>query len=132
MDAAKLVEDVGDIIKNSLVRSGKELIQYDLKISPETRSRLNVLFDAVWQSFDRTFKAFALGDRAAAEQVIVRLDEIEALVSEAYRSQARRLGAAAATDLMKQRIEISLIDKLRQIYLLSRRVAEAMVASEPR
>ncbi len=131
MDAAKLVEDVGDIIKNSLVRSGKELIQYDLKISPETRSRLSVLYDAVWQSFDRTFKAFALGDRAAAEQVIVRLDEIEALVSEAYRSQARRLTAAAATDLMKQRIEISLIDKLRQIYLLSRRVAEAMVASEP-
>ncbi len=131
MDAAKLVEDVGDIIKNSLVRSGKELIQYDLKVSPETRSRLSNLYDAVWQSFDRTFKAFALGDRAAAEQVIVRLDEIEALVSEAYRSQARRLTAAAATDLMKQRIEISLIDKLRQIYLLSRRVAEAMVAREP-
>jgi len=69
-------------------------------------------------------------DENAAEEVILLKDEIRQISEEFLRRQSERIGIQERGHLDLVRLEMELLDKLRSIYTLAKRVAKDFVPDE--
>jgi phosphate:Na+ symporter len=124
MTATDDFERIGDLIETDLIDAGNEIIEQKLEPSETTRVILSELFEATYSAVDAAARAIADEDQQAAQEVLAARDEIDQLTDAALKHQARRISADAPERLAHHRLEVSLIDKLRRIYSLSRHLAK--------
>jgi phosphate:Na+ symporter len=130
MSATMNLESLADVIESELVTIGKQFIDQDLKASDTTRLLLQKFATKVRQSVEHTIRAIRESDQTAAEAVIALKDDIRLLATEALQLQSERIGVQDTRHLELVQMEMELLDNLRRIYTLAKRIARDFVPQE--
>ena len=123
MSATINIESLADVIESELSEICKKYIDYDLH---ETDASLELFIDlskTVGETFDKLVSAIKNDDENAAAEVITIREQIRHLVDEILKNQASRISVQTSKDLLLVRLELELVDKLRRIYTLTKRIA---------
>jgi len=130
MSASINLESLADVIESQVAPSGKRFIDQDLQPSDTTRLLLQKFAAKVRQAVEDTVRAIRESDQTAAEAVIALKDDIRLLANEALQLQSERIGVRETRQLELVRMELELLDDLRRIYTLAKRVARDFVPEE--
>jgi phosphate:Na+ symporter len=130
MGATVNLQNLATIINDELVAVGTGLIDLQIEPSEATRLLLTSLADKVSLAVDQVIHAVREADEKAAEAVITVKDEIRQLAEEFLRRQSERIGVQEGGHLDLVRLEMELLDKLRSIYTLAKRIAKDFVPDE--
>jgi phosphate:Na+ symporter len=129
MTATVNLEALADVIETDLAAVAKRLIEKNQRVGETMRDSFEALYKAVHQSVELAVKAIREDDQQAAAQVLRKKAVIRNLAEELLSQESQRLGSEDREALETARLEISLIDKMRRIHRLARRIAK--IASPP-
>ncbi len=124
MTATVNLETLSDVIETDLSNMAKKMIEKNQKVSKTARETFQELYKEVHLSVELAVKSIRDEDQLAASQVINKKVTIRELSENLLARESEELGRDRAETLASARIEISLIDKLRRIYRLARRIAK--------
>jgi phosphate:Na+ symporter len=130
MSATVNLENLANIINYELVDIVKGFIDLEGKPSEISRLLMIDLGNKVSTAVDQAVQAVRENDEKAAENVILAKDDIRQIADEFLQRQAERIGIQEPGRLNLVRLEMELLDKLRSIYTLAKRVAKDFVPSE--
>ncbi len=130
MEALGDLENVGDTIETNLVDLGNARISSGVAISPQTREVLFGLHTLIRKSLISAIQAVGQKNIEVAHTVVAHAKGINKLVENAVRHQAERLIANEPNRVAAYTIEVDIIDKLKRIYSLSRRMATSVGSLE--
>ena len=130
MTATVNLEGLADIIESQLVTLGKQAIDDNLETDETTRILYVGLSDVVKQAIEQVIAAIRGEDAQAAASVLALKDEVRRLADEALARQAERIGVAETGNLELIRLEFEVLDNLRRLYTLAKRVAKEFVPRE--
>jgi phosphate:Na+ symporter len=130
MSATVNLENLADIINDELVGVGKGLIDIEAEPSEATHMLMTDLMDKVIHAVDQVIQAVRDEDEKAAEEVITLKDEVRRIADESLMRQSERIGIQDSGHLNLVRLEMELLDKLRSIYTLAKRIAKDFVPDE--
>jgi phosphate:Na+ symporter len=130
LSSAVNLENLADIVNDDLIDIGKSFIEMKIEPSETTRLLLTDLLDKVTQAVDHAVQAVREDDEKAAEEVITVKDEIRRIADEFLMRQAKRIGVREGGHLKLVQLEMELLDKLRSIYTLAKRIAKDFVPEE--
>ena len=130
MSATINLENLADVLETELVSIGKAIINQGIKPSEASESLLRDLGNKVHLSIENVVKAVREGDEKAAEEVIIIKDEVRRIAEQFLAHQTERIGISEGNQLAQLRLELELLDKLRRIYTLAKRVAKDFVPEE--
>jgi phosphate:Na+ symporter len=130
MSATVNLESLADVLESELVQLGREYLEHDIQPSETARMLLRNLAERVEEAVADTIHAIRESDENAAANVLGLKDEIRRLADEALAQQAERLAVRDTAHLATVRLEMELLDKLRRIYTLAKRVARDFVPGE--
>ena len=131
MIAAENLERIGDVIETNLVDAGYTSIDEKLQASETILHVLDDLFKKVYQAVELSIAAVADNNELAAHNILSLKTEINHLIQEALNYQAQRMNLSDKKLLYKFRIEDEIIDNLKRIYSLTRRIAKSMISVTP-
>ncbi len=123
---ANYLEHIGDIIETELVADGESLIRKDLSISESTRELLNPLQEKVCGAFRQVAESIAAPDSERNRAVIQAKQEIKLLAAQAEVHLSKRLATAPATQIEVFRVESEIVENLKRIFHLTRRIAKTL------
>ena len=127
MSATINIESLADVIESELSDICKVYIDQDLQESEETLSLLVDLANMVTEAFDQLVIAIKNNDEAAAAEVIALKEQIQHSVDNTLKNQASRINVQTSKHLLLVRLELELIDNLRRIYTLTKRIAKEFI-----
>jgi phosphate:Na+ symporter len=130
MSATVNLENLANIINDELVGVGKGFIDTAVEPSEATRLLFTSLADKIAHAIDQVIKAVREEDETAAEEVITLKDEVRRIADEFLLRQSERIGVQDSGHLSLVRLELELLDKLRGIYTLAKRIAKDFVPDE--
>jgi len=130
MGATVNLQNLATIISDELVGIGTGLIDLQIEPSEATRLLLINLADKVSHAIEHVILAVREDDETAAEEVITVKDEIRRLADEFLMRQSERIGVQESGHLDLVRLEMELLDKLRSVYTLAKRIAKDFVPDE--
>jgi phosphate:Na+ symporter len=130
MAATNDLENIGDIIETDMVYLGKEGIEAQVLISEETREVLNKLHDVVSTTAELAIDAVMESDQRAAQEVIAMKPDISRLMESAALHETERLVAEEPNRLAAYSLEMDIIEKLKRIYYLAKRMAKTVAPEE--
>jgi phosphate:Na+ symporter len=130
MAATVNLEGLADVIETDLVGLGKRVIDQDLKPDETTRILFLELADKVTQAVKQVIKSIRDSDEQAAADVIAIKDEVRRLSDEALARQTETIGVAETRNIDLIRLEFEILDNLRRIYTLAKRIAKDFVPEE--
>jgi phosphate:Na+ symporter len=130
MSATINIESLADVIESELSDICKVYIDQDLQESEETLSLLGEFADMVSLAFDKLIAAIKNDDEAAAAEVIALKEQIQHSVDNILKNQASRINVQTSKHLLLVRLELELLDNLRRIYTLTKRVAKEFIPDE--
>jgi phosphate:Na+ symporter len=130
MGATVNLQNLATIISDELVGIGTGLIDLQVEPSEATRLLLTSLADRVSHAIEHVIRAVREDDETAAEEVITVKDEVRRLAEEFLMRQSERIGVQESGHLNLVRLEMELLDKLRSIYTLAKRIAKDFVPGE--
>jgi phosphate:Na+ symporter len=130
MGATVNLQNLATIISDELVGIGTGLIDLQIEPSEATRLLLINLADKVSHAIEHVIRAVREDDETAAEEVITVKDEVRRLAEEFLMRQSERIGVQESGHLNLVRLEMELLDKLRSIYTLAKRIAKDFVPDE--
>jgi phosphate:Na+ symporter len=125
--ASNNVEAAGDIISERLTEIGEDWIASGRQPSETTQHILESLHETVSTAVVNAICAVRDNDKNAAEAVISLKSEVLRLVADAYAFQSNRITVANPQHLETLRTEMELVESLRQIYSLTRRIAHTVL-----
>ncbi|MGB7932929.1 MAG: Na/Pi cotransporter family protein [Gammaproteobacteria bacterium] len=130
MSATINLESLADVIEDELVSTGREFLDQKLHPSDTTRLLLREFASQVILAVNGVIKAICETDETAAAGVMAQKDEIRRLADEALRHQSERIGVQEPQHLKLVQLEMELLEHLRRIYTLAKRVARDFVPKE--
>ena len=130
MSATINLESLADVIEGELVSTGREFLDQKLRPSDTTRLLLREFAGQVILAVNGVIKAICETDETAAAAVMAQKDEIRRLADEALRHQSERLAVQEPQHLKLVQLEMELLEHLRRIYTLAKRVARDFVPKE--
>ena len=130
MSATVNLENLANIISDELVGVGKGFIDTAVEPSEATRLLFVNLADKIAHAIDQVIQAVREEDETAAEEVIILKDEVRRIADEFLLRQSERIGIQDSGHLSLVRLEMELLDKLRGIYTLAKRIAKDFVPDE--
>ena len=130
MSATVNLEGLADVIESELVQLGKEVIEHDLVVDESTRTLFVDLAGKVTHAVEQIIRSIRESDEEAAETVIRIKDDIRRLADEALAQQSQRIGATEESNIKLIRLEFEVLDNLRRIYTLAKRIAKDFVPVE--
>ena len=125
--AANYIENIGDVIQTNLVSDGRKRLDQSLSISESTRQLLGPLHNKVCWSLQTAFQALTEQDEQKAVAVVKSKKEFNKLADESRIHLARRLVTDEPDRLETFRIETNVIDNLKRIHTLARRIANVVM-----
>jgi phosphate:Na+ symporter len=130
MSATINIESLADVIESELSEICKKYIDYDLHESDASLALFIDFSQTVGDTFDKLVRAIKNDDENAAAEVIAVKEHIRHAVDEILKNQASRISVETNKDLLLVRLELELVDKLRRIYTLTKRVAREFIPEE--
>ncbi|MCW8963612.1 MAG: Na/Pi cotransporter family protein [Gammaproteobacteria bacterium] len=130
MSATINLENLADVIETELVDILSTFINMNTEASEATRLLIHNLYDTVNQSLHDLMKAIREDDEIAAQDVLIVKEEISRIANDFLSHQSERIGVQTESHLDLVRLEMELLDKLRQIYTLAKRIAKDFVPTE--
>lgn len=124
------LEGIGDILETDLAALGHDFIQMRLQPSTDMTLLLDELFRLTHLGVEKTVETIRENDPALAQDVLVLRGEIERCAQEALKRQAQSLAESSEARLETLNAEFELIDRLKRIYSLSKRVARLWLPKE--
>ncbi|MGB5251947.1 MAG: Na/Pi cotransporter family protein [Sedimenticolaceae bacterium] len=130
MTATVNLEGLADIIESELVALGKQSIDRKLEPDETTRILYGELTELVKQAIGQVVAAIRGEDQQAAASVLALKDEVRRLADEALARQSERIGIAETGNIELIRLEFEVLDNLRRLYTLAKRIAKEFVPRE--
>ena len=124
--AANAMESVGDVIETGYVYDARQRLDKGLRVSPATLQHLKGLHDFALTTGARALQSFKDNDAQAAREVEASKAAFNALAEKARSHLARRLIAEEPARLDTYRLETDLIENLKRIHTLFRRLAKTV------
>jgi phosphate:Na+ symporter len=130
MSATINLESLADIIETDLATLGRDFLNTGLQPSETTQQLLRELGDKVVLAVGEVIRAIRENDETAAAEVIALKDEIRRLSDAALQRQSERIAVKAPQHLALIQLEMEILEHLRRIYTLAKRVAKDFVPKE--
>ncbi|MCU7845129.1 MAG: Na/Pi cotransporter family protein [Candidatus Thiodiazotropha sp. (ex Monitilora ramsayi)] len=130
MSATINLENLADVLETELVSIGKAIINQGIRPTEVAEALLRDLGNKVQLSIANVVKAVREDDQKAAEEVIIIKDEVRRIAEQFLAHQTEYIGISEGSRLAQLRLELELLDKLRRIYTLAKRVAKDFVPEE--
>ena len=130
MSATINIESLADVIETELSVICKKYIDYDLHESEVTSALIVEFGKTVSEAFDKLLQAIKNNDEAAAAEVLSVKEQIRHAVDAILKNQAGRIGIQTSKHLLLIRLELELVDQLRRIYTLTKRIAREFIPEE--
>ena len=130
MSATINIESLADVIESDLSEITKKFIDYDLREEDKSLELFIEFAQTVAAAFDRLVVAIKQDDENAAAEVITLKEHIRHSVDNILKNQASRISVQTSKDLLLVRLELEIVDQLRRIYTLSKRIAKEFVPEE--
>jgi phosphate:Na+ symporter len=127
MRGADEVERISDVVESDIIPIGQMLIDRQIATSETTRHTLDALYARVCDAVEVAIAAIAELDEGRANTVINMKAEINGLIDEALRFQAQRVTPSDPGLIEIFRLEDEVIDALKRIYSLSKRIAKLLL-----
>jgi phosphate:Na+ symporter len=130
MSATINLESLADVIESDLVATGNKFIERGFQPNETTRVLLQQFAAKVRQAVEDVIRSVRENDEQAAADVLAIKDDIRRLADEALTLQSARIGAPEARNIELVRLELEVLDSLRRIYTLAKRIARDFVPEE--
>ncbi len=130
MSASINLENLADVLETELVAIGRGYIDLGIEPGEASRKLLHDMGNKVQQAIQNVVRAVREDDEKAAEEVIAVKDEVRRIAEQFLVHQTERIGEREGGHLDLVRLELELLDKLRRIYTLAKRVAKDFVPKE--
>ena len=130
MTATVNLEGLADIIESELVALGKQSVDRKLEPDETTSILYGELTELVKQSIGQVIAAIREEDEQAAAAVLALKDDVRRLGDDALARQSERIGVAETGNIEQIRLEFEVLDNLRRIYTLAKRIAKEFVPRE--
>jgi len=127
MSATINLESLADVIESELVDLGREYLEQELRTSEMTRLLLREFAAQVMQAVSGAIRSICEKDETAAAGVIALKDDIRRLADEVLKRQSERIAVSEPQHLKLVQLEMELLENLRRIYTLAKRVAKDFV-----
>ena len=112
------------------VSAGLRRTRHEVVISEGTQQVLEALTERVVWSVRRAVRSVRRNEPSAAHEVIAAKAEITALADEANDRLMERLGAPEAHRMDAFRVESELVEALKRIYYLAKRIARMVAEAD--
>jgi phosphate:Na+ symporter len=130
MSATVNLESLADVIETDLAGIGRKIIEGELQPSETMRLLTRELADTVKQAIADLIRAIRESDETAAAAVIALKDDIRRLAEQALQLQSERIAVKEPGHLLLVQLEMEVLEHLRRIYTLAKRVARDFVPKE--
>lgn len=127
MEAANVLEQVGDIIETDLVQTGLRRAEGGVQVSAPTQQLLLDLHERARFGLGLAIAAVSGQDVERAQRVVAMKSGITALAHQAVEHGAKRLTADAPNRMRAYTREMEVIEKLRRIYYFAKRMAHTVL-----
>jgi phosphate:Na+ symporter len=128
--AADTLESIGDLLESDFAAIGTTLVHQQLRPSPKMYSHLERLYSLVFEGLESAIRAVVDHNQGAAQEVLALRMGVNSAVADAFQ---HHVGSLAKSDLDRigtLQLEFELIDKLKQIYTLSKRIARLFAVAD--
>ena len=123
------LEILADVIEKDLAEKAIKIIKQQNDNYEDIRGTFNELYISVFQSVELAIKSIRDNDQEAAAQAISKKEKIRNLCEQLLIRESQHIDYKRKETLEFSRIKMSLIDKMRRIHRLARRIAK--IASSP-
>jgi phosphate:Na+ symporter len=130
MSATINIESLADVIETELAVICKKYIDHDLQENEQIRDLIISFGKTVGDSLDMLVEAIKNNDETAAAEVIAVKEQVRHAVDDILKNQASRIGIQTSKHLLLVRLELELVDHLRRIYTLTKRIAREFIPAE--
>jgi phosphate:Na+ symporter len=130
MSATINIESLADVIESELSVICKKFLDHDLQESEEIRDLFVGFSKMVAEAFDKLVEAIKNNDESAAADVISSKEQIQHIVDDILKNQASRISVQTSKHLLLVRLELEMVDQLRRIYTLTKRIAKEFIPDE--
>ncbi len=124
------LEGLADVIETDMVTLAEHYIAKDLQTGETTMALLKDMYVTIGRSVELAVQAVRDGDQRAAEDVVNMKGDVARAVDSFLARKSERIGTEDENYLASARAEMSLVDKLRRIYTMAKRIAK-VVLPEP-
>jgi phosphate:Na+ symporter len=121
------IERIADIVRSDLIPLGRTIHEQGVEPSETTRHILEALYERVCKSVQNSIDAIGEVDQNKALEVINMKADINSLIANALQFQAQRVVPTTPDLIATFRMEDEVIDSLKRIYDLSKRLAKLML-----
>ncbi|MDJ0780025.1 MAG: Na/Pi cotransporter family protein [Gammaproteobacteria bacterium] len=123
------LERIGDVIETSIVEVAIEVIKADIEMTETSRVILRDLYKQIKRALALVSSVVVDNDEVAAQNILRMKDEINQLVFQALQVQAQRMRAEGVDNIDVTHFENELIDSMKRIYSLTKRIARLTLPS---
>lgn len=127
VQAANLLEEIGDIIEINLVTLGRRRISENIVVSDVTRSVLTDFHSVVAKALENAVRAIRDNDEDAAQQVLTIKKEIKGMARQSTQHGLERLVADEPNRLSTYTREVAIFENFQRIYTLCRSLARGSI-----
>lgn len=125
---ANYLENVGDVIENNVLTDAAKRIRLGVNISPATVDALRKVHNKVCWALDRALDALRDSDQSAAHQAVESKTTVNELAEKTMAHLVKRLVAYEPNRLVAYRVESDIVENLKRINTLTRRIARVVLA----
>jgi phosphate:Na+ symporter len=124
MIATDNLENLADVIETDMVALARRAAKLKMVSGEETRAMLTDLYDSTVEAVELAVQAIRDNDQNAAESVLMLKDTFREQSERLLGRKADRLSAEDPEYMELVRLQMGLVDQLRRIYTLAKRVAK--------
>jgi len=121
------IERIADTVRSDLIPLGRSAHEQGFEATDTTRHILTTLYERVCHAVRQATAAIADVDQNKALEVVHMKAEINGLINDSLQYQADRVAPTTPDLIATFRMEDEVIDALRRIYRLSKRLAKLML-----
>ena len=130
MSTSDYLESIGDVVEDGLAEVGHKMLNEGVRPSDETLLMLTDIYRAVSKAVGESVEAVKGNDQKAAQEVLALKGEVNRGISQVYQRQAERLAIDDPERPTVFRLEMAIVDNLKRIYTLSKRIAKLVLPEE--
>ncbi len=130
MEAVGDVENIGDTIETNMVSLGRNRLNSRIMVSVQTQDVLMGFHRVIRRAYMAAIQAVSQNNVEVAQTVISMAGEVGGLSDVAAAKQASRLASDEPNRVRAYTIEVDIIEKLKRIFYLSKRMAQTVITED--
>ena len=130
MSATSNLESIGDVIESDIIGIANQIFEQKIKVSETMRAMLNELGQVVTKGLELTIEAVRDDNQNIAQDVVALKQEVDRRIADALSHQVMKLSEEHGSRIAIFRVEMELLEALKRIHTLSKRIARSVLPEE--